>query len=649
MLLLAPTAAIVGALLTVPALVALYLLKMRRRPVRVSVLAHWPAAGRDAQANTPLAMIRPSWLLLLHALILGLLLIAAGRPALRSAAGTSGDRVYLLIDVSASMDARDEAGGPTRLERALERAGAMGENLLRAGGRRVAVVEVGATPRVVEGLTGSRAALRDAITRVAQRDEPADLGAAVALVRAVGAGEDEAAGLPSVVLFSDGAFHADERGAGVPAGVRFERVGPAPGTRAINAGIVAFAARRDVSDPGTLRVFLEVLSTDPAGSGVPLAIALDGRVLDRRTIEVPPAGDSPGRAAVSLGIPGVGGGVLTATISRDDALASDNLAALDIRPPARPAAWIVSPEGGRPTAGRAGSLLLRDTLEELRLRSITDLTPEAYAQRVASEGFEGVDFIIFDRAAPTTTPPRPTLRFGGSPELDGFELIEGRTPGASGVLLWAREHPLLRYVALDALVLADAPALRVDESREDLRVLARGPGGPLLVLVDRAGVRHLLASFDLSRSNWPLLPGFPVFLAGATDFLTLAGERSEGLSVRTGESVELRATGAGRLTLGGPASLAADAPGPGPVRVGPFARAGVYVVRGPTEARAVCVNLLDDLESSLASPEALRVGAREVATGQGVREVREVWWWFVAAALVLLGAEWFVYAWSVRR
>ncbi|MFY7874007.1 MAG: dihydroxy-acid dehydratase, partial [Pirellula sp.] len=53
-----------------PLLLALYLLKLRRRPLRVVSTLFWPRASEDAQVNVPLRWLRPSWLLLLHLLAL---------------------------------------------------------------------------------------------------------------------------------------------------------------------------------------------------------------------------------------------------------------------------------------------------------------------------------------------------------------------------------------------------------------------------------------------------------------------------------------------------------------------------------------------------------------------------------------------------
>src|SRR5690606_30850753 len=112
---LSPLPAIIAAAIAVPALLVLYFLKLRRRPLRVSSTLLWEEAVRDLQVNVPLRMLRFSWLLVLQLLILTLFLLALARPALR-VQGETPPRVVLLIDRSASMSARDGTDGRTRLE-----------------------------------------------------------------------------------------------------------------------------------------------------------------------------------------------------------------------------------------------------------------------------------------------------------------------------------------------------------------------------------------------------------------------------------------------------------------------------------------------------------------------------------------------------
>ena len=79
---LAPAAAILA--LTLPAIVALYFLKIRR-PTRVVPALHlWPNQIRDRQANVPWQRLRPSWLLFLQLLAAAVLVAAEiGRASCR--------------------------------------------------------------------------------------------------------------------------------------------------------------------------------------------------------------------------------------------------------------------------------------------------------------------------------------------------------------------------------------------------------------------------------------------------------------------------------------------------------------------------------------------------------------------------------------
>src|SRR5260370_18598335 len=81
---LAPAAAILG--LTIPAIIALYFLKIRR-PTRVVPALHlWPSQIRDPQANVPWQRLRPSWLLFLQLLAAAALAAAALQPVLPAGA-----------------------------------------------------------------------------------------------------------------------------------------------------------------------------------------------------------------------------------------------------------------------------------------------------------------------------------------------------------------------------------------------------------------------------------------------------------------------------------------------------------------------------------------------------------------------------------
>src|SRR3954470_7147832 len=120
--LLNPWMAAAAAAVTIPALLVLYFLKLRRREMAVSSTLLWKKAVQDLQVNAPFQKLRRNLLLLLQMLILLFLLLALSRPATHYTPG-AGKVSVILIDRSASMGAKDpDLNGKTRLDEAKRRA-----------------------------------------------------------------------------------------------------------------------------------------------------------------------------------------------------------------------------------------------------------------------------------------------------------------------------------------------------------------------------------------------------------------------------------------------------------------------------------------------------------------------------------------------
>ena len=131
-------------LLFLPAVVAMYLLKLRRDESVVSSTLLWQRLVADVEANAPWQRLRRSLLLLLQLLLVLLLAALAARPFLERPAGLARD-IVIVIDTSASMAATDVT--PNRLAAATQAAlDALRE--LPAGGK-VSVIAAGRTARVV--------------------------------------------------------------------------------------------------------------------------------------------------------------------------------------------------------------------------------------------------------------------------------------------------------------------------------------------------------------------------------------------------------------------------------------------------------------------------------------------------------------------
>ncbi len=649
MTLLAPADAIVAATVGGLLLLVLYILRLRRRPLRVSTILHWPKAAVDAQANEPFQRLRPSWLLALQALALALLSLAAGRPVLEDHAGGSAARTVIIVDASASMLAIDSPGRPPRLEEAKRQAIVMAKRLTGEG-RSVAVVAAGASPSIKGNLSTSAGLTEAAITAVEGADQPGDLQAAITLAQGLVASDDESdARGARLVLFTDSVVERPEQGWRSSLPLSIERIGPASGMPApLNRGIVGLTVRRDARDPSMVRVFIQLTSNRVATSGeqadvVPLRTLVAGREVDRRVLTLPLTARSGGRGGATIDLPATGSGLLQVEIPDADALAADNVVQWVLDSPRPPSLLVVRPQEDAPPAS-AG--LLDDVISELGLRTVERISWNDYERLASTRSLGAFDCVLFDRVTPLKPCPVPSISFGASMPGTGLERTEDTASAGSQTLFWQRSHPLLSSVSLDSLVIDDASALVRTAEQSSVEELINSRSGLLLATATPQGMRRIIAAFDLGRSNWLLQPSFPVFMAESMRFLLQRHGGAPGRAWLTTQPVVLRA-GPGALAVSGPAEVRLDAVqegGDGERSVGILPRAGVYQAQGDRVVEpVVAINLLNAAESMLA-PSDLAVTtprAKPLVPGED-RTGTPLWRHLVAAAFGLLLVEWFV-------
>jgi von Willebrand factor type A domain/Aerotolerance regulator N-terminal len=700
---LSPFPALIAAAISLPALLVLYFLKLRRRPVRVSSTLLWEQATRGLQVNVPFRFIRPSWLLLLQLLILAAFLLALARPALNMGAGTP-EKVILVIDRSASMNARDGAAvsapragaatpPSTRLEEAKARALRALEELTQASsGSSFAVIELAAEPRLVAPFTQDRDALRSTIESIEPSDQPGDLLATLRLCSAMLTGEasESTRSRPGLVmLFSDGAFPPAAEGYTLTgAQFRYQRIGAPPTTGASvdagrdNVGIVALSARRDWDDPALVRLFVRVRSARAAPLAVPLVLSVDGTEVDRKAIEVPGAaalepppssGTQPAETTATFALTRREGGIVTISIDRPDLLDADNSASLVLDAATKPQILLVTPDQpaapteiapGQPSQPpRAPEWIITDVIHELKL-PMRVMSASLFEREMASQSPPAPDLVIFDRVRATRVPAAPSISFGAGLPIGGLTL-DPPAPDSPGtyVLSWQRTHPLLRDVALDTVFIARPMTLHAAPGAPPVTEIARGNAGPPIAVVDDRGTRRIIVAFELAYSNWPLNVGFPIFISQAIDYLTMHAADRAGTFATTSQPADILVpTGTRRVVLAGPQrlerTLGEGEPTPSGLRrvsLGVLEHAGVYRVEGvphadgtAAPAPSIAVNLLDETESSLAVADQLRVSGQTVAGAGPGQEPLELWPYLVAAALVILTIEWFLNAWSMK-
>ncbi len=142
-------------------IIALYFLKLKRRPVNVSSTLLWRKSLEDLHVNSLFQRLRRNLLLFLQLLAVALAMLALAGPRIKGSSG-QGQRYVLLIDNSASMSATDVP--PSRLAKAKEEARKVVRTM--SGDDLAMVVSFAETARVVSNYTGDTRALLQRIDAI---------------------------------------------------------------------------------------------------------------------------------------------------------------------------------------------------------------------------------------------------------------------------------------------------------------------------------------------------------------------------------------------------------------------------------------------------------------------------------------------------
>jgi len=312
---LTPITAFYAAAVSVPLLLLLYFLKLKRREQIVSSTLLWKRAVQDLQVNAPFQRLRRNILLLLQLLVLLAILLALAGPILSLIAGPAR-RYVLLIDRSASMNATDVK--PSRLEAAKEQAKIFVESLrskafysFRDDSDQTMVIAFDNRAKVMCNFTSDKKQLNRAIEAVRPSDGVSSLAEAIVVARAfaqspgVDADYMSAEEPAQLVLFSDGQIRDLDQLVVGPDELIFHCTGQSQQ----NVAVIAMQARRSYENPEEVNVFATLANygAEPMTCDVQLSINDDVPAVKKVTVpprRVDEARDTvrPGKLAVDFSL-----------------------------------------------------------------------------------------------------------------------------------------------------------------------------------------------------------------------------------------------------------------------------------------------------------------------------------------------------------
>ncbi len=610
-------------LLALP-IIALYLLKIRRREIEISSTLLWQLALRDRQAIAPWQKLRRNLLLLLQLIMLSGLVLALARLAIPVPVVASG-AVILILDGSASMQSTDL--GPSRFDRAMQ----ITSELARDAGADTTLTGIlaGQQARILFAGTRNTAEIEQILAGLKPSTGEADWAAALALAAGIGNQQNEEP--PTFIIISDGGLPPDGLPP-LPGAVRYLPVG----SSADNLAIAAFDLRTLPGlAPTEAELFIRVSNYGDDDRVAFLAVTADNdtQILNQQLSVA--AGES-----VVLTIPHIPAAQATFTARLSnlqaglalDSLALDDVAFASLAPPAERRVFLVSP----------GNLFLERLLLLLPHVQPLRVVPDKDGHFNIPEDVDGL--YIFDGVTPAGGyPPTDLLILNPEPNPLFSVIGETETVGAATVA----EHALTKFLEWQDIHILKTRLMAAPPWAD---VLVSTAATPLIFAGEEGGRRIAVVGFDLHHSDLPLQVAFPILFSTLIDYLApqRAVEAGEGLRVFDGITI----------TAGPETTQIEVAPPEGnPIPVGldsipiifqETGTPGLYEVRVTTETgtnrERVAVNAFSALESDIRVAEEIRVGTSVVtSTRPAAVSNRELWAWILGLTLGFFMLEWLAY------
>lgn len=591
--------------------------------------------------------------------------------------------------------------------------------LSRGSSDEAMIISFGTNAEVLQPFTSDKATLKAAIKAIQPIDGPTRIDEAVRLAKAhrpartlqdtttgqAVAVEGLVGGEPVTMhLFTDGRIPDAAQSKMTVEGdsLVYHRVGQ---TTAPNVGVVAIRSDRAFENPDRLNVFVAIENNEALARAVDVELLIDGVVAGIKSTSIPGAtitreeatnpDGSPAAAnapaqpanqpanqpeqgatpATRIGDiqPGVGGVVFPIDRSESalvsvrlrgtgtgEAIEGDVLALDD-------AAWLVVPPAKRLSIALVtnGNVYLKAALEGYPLARLQEFTPAQYDQASRSGKIAEFDVVVLDGSLPvgapdaaTGLPPGRFVIFGAVPP-PASGIVDKGLGGPGGMVDWSRDHPAMRGLSLDSVVIIKSRNVEV-APRSPSTVIASADTGPAVIEIAAAQTRAIVVPFDIQESYWPFDASFVVFVGRAIRHVGDDGAQSGLLrSIQPGRVLADRLpSDATDIRIQGPGNVDASitAAPDGSFVFGPVERVGVYrvswsgsagsmdAVSNGRNVRTYAANLADSQESQVAASERIDVAEQQVAASAGTREgTRNLWPWLLLTALGIMLLEWYIF------
>jgi von Willebrand factor type A domain/Aerotolerance regulator N-terminal len=610
-----------GALLfaaTAIPVVIFYILKVRRRRVAVSTVMFWDEILDQGQTRSIWRRLRHIVSLLVQLAIIALLVFAMTDPHIGNAT-TERQRLVVVLDASASMQAQSDAG--TRFDAAKQYA----QQLIRSlqPDDKMAIVAAGTSVTIPCGFIDQPHRLERALNRIAVTDGPTSVLAAWKIANRI-VGDDPNA---QIIVLTDGGFENFQSLQDKP-NVTMHRFGQSVG----NVGITKFQVRRDPTDRVSYQAYIEVINFDDEPMACRLDLDLGVQVVDAIPLQL----DAGERWSHTIQASSAAGGILIARLDGQDALSIDNMARAVLPRVVRIPVTLVT----------EGNLFLQQALVASEL---VDLTVTTTVPETAPTG----GLLVVHKTPMATVPAGNVFVVHPVTDSDHWEILgDTEFPAVT-----AQDHasPLMRNVSLSKILIPHAARILPHAPWDPL--VATNDNDPLLLTIRRSQGNLIVLTVDLDEGDLPLRTAFPILMANALNWLfPVTGNLAPSVSV--GESLELTLPDSlldrdgadvdDNWILSSPDGTERSVPATKELVIGRLDQTGIWHLHPQKDPAGtwtqqqlqVACNLTNVHESNLRVPDLLSRGDLRHTSGfiDG-----PMWLYAVSLAVLLLFGEWFLF------
>ena len=596
----------------IPVIIALYLLRLKRKKKVIASTFFWTEMVQDLQANVPFQKLRWNILLLLQILI-AIAIISAMIDLSVKAELNEGRRTIFVVDTSASMATAD--GGTTRFGKVSDSIKTYCRAL--SSRERVMIIEAGEYASVVLDFTDNIQAIERAMDSIGPEDTRSDIATAYALALSKAADVDK----PKIVLASD--FSGMDMGLfdDPPYPVNFLQAGGPARNVAITDFMITGV--NDNRGSASFNCFLGIRNFTNQPVDLSVEFYADGNLIDVRTIQA----DTGSRGSKVYDEIPYSGGVVEVRLDITDDLPTDNVA------------YAIPPASEMMEVLIAGS----DPYLPLALAGLPGLRVYQIAE---SEFVPGApyDLIFFTNWAPEELPVGNYVFFN-PPNRDYLPCTISETVEFPSVTDWDDGHPMLRFVNPGSFnVFSSGKAVPNPGSLS----LIDANSTSLMIYGERNYLRSVVFPFDLNSTDLITRPTFPILMFNIVNyFRSYLESSSAGLKTQGIEAVRVDALGE-KVRLHTPEGDTLEFPIDAGHAYIDVSRAGVYqaeIVGGSDDSLYPMVaNFFDEAESDVATVQNLEqsVGGENVMRFE-VQGKKRIWKWLSVIALGILCVEWFFY------